>query len=133
MFEALLKILPLTAKAFQWLLTQNDKERERFASLCERISEQLEGFAKASDDQRQSRNLCAELRVYVPEIEEIANGILTENQLKSMARELNSVCDAWSKHSEKVEKGLHITDSDLYEVQDAAGHFRGLAKLVRTL
>ena len=133
MFEALLKVVPLSASALQWLLARNAREREKFASLCERISEQMETFAKASDDLRQSRNLCAELRVYVPEIEELSEDILTDNQLKSLARELNSVCDAWSKHSDKLGKGLHMTDSNLYEVQDAAGHFRGLAKLVRTL
>ena len=119
MFEALLKVVPLAASAFQWVLTQNARERENFAVLCESISENMESFAKASDDQRQSRNLCAELRVYVPEIEEIAKGILTDNQLKGMALELNSVCDAWGRHSEKIEKGSHIIASDLDEVQDA--------------
>lgn len=133
MFEVLLKIVPLTTSAFQWLLTQDAKEREEFASLCQRISENLESFAKESDSQRRSRNLCAELKVYVPEIEDMAKRVLKDNQLKDMAQSLSSVCDAWKEHSEKLKKSSHTFDSNLYEVQDAAGYFRGLAHLVRSL
>lgn len=133
MFEALLKVLPLTASAFQWLLTQDTQEREAFASLCQRISENLESFAQESDSQRRSRNLCAELRVYVPEIEEMARHVLKENQLNDMAQSLSSVCDAWQKHSAKHGTDLHTLDNDLYQVQEAAGHFRGLANLVHSL
>lgn len=133
MFEALLKVVPLTASAFQWLLAQDVKEREAFASLCQRISENLESFAKESDSQRRSRNLCAELKVYVPEIEGMAKRVLKENQLKEMAQSLSSVCDAWQEHSAKLGTNLHALDNDLYQVQDAAGHFRGIANLVRSL
>ena len=133
MFEELLKIVPLTTSAFQWLISRNEKEREQFASLCKRISELMESFAKASDDQRRSRNLCAELRVYVPEIRKMADGILEDNQLSSMAESLSGVCDAWHKHSENLGQSSHAGNSDLGEVQDAAGHFRGLAKLVRSM
>jgi hypothetical protein len=130
MFEILLKVVPLSADAFKWLLSQQAKKREEFAFLCERISQNLESFAKASDDERQSRNLCHELRVYVPEIEKMANGILEDNQLKAMAQALNTVCKAWEEHREKQEKNSHIDARDLLEVEDAAGHFRGLANIV---
>ncbi len=133
MFEALLKILPLTANAYQWLLGRNDKKKENFASLCERIGEVMESFANANEDQRKSKNLCGELRVYVPGIREMAKEILESNQLEEMAKELDDVCTAWSKHSEILEKGVHASDRDLLEIDGAAGHFRGLAKLVRTM
>jgi len=131
MFEILLKVLPLSADAFKWLLNQKARKREEFASLCERITENLESFAKASDDERQSRNLCNELKVYVPVIEKMAEGIIGDNQLKDMAVALNTVCETWKEHREKQENNLHIDARDLLEVQDAAGHFRGLANLVR--
>jgi len=63
MFEALLKFVPLLGSAFQWLLTQNDTERKEFASLCQKISKTFDSFAKASDDERGSRDLCTKLRV----------------------------------------------------------------------
>jgi hypothetical protein len=131
MFETLLGIIPLTADAFQWLLRRSEKERENFASLCDRIAVVLETFVKASDDQRSSRNLCRELLVYVPEIEEIANPILEGNQLNEMAKALSEVCSAWSRHSASVGQEAYVSKSDLDEINAAAGHFRGLANLVR--
>ena len=129
MFEELLKVIPLASSGFQWLIGQKTAKKERFASLCDRICEQLESFANASDDQRQSRNLCAELKVYVPEIEEIAEDKLPENQLEDMASELNRVCEVWNRQH----KSLAITSEELYEIHEAAGHFRGLANLIRTM
>lgn len=133
MFDALFKVVPLAGNGLQWLLERNAREREKFASLCDRISQQLESFAKASTDQRQSRNLCAELKVYVPELEQMAEDLVNGTQLRLMAAELNSVCEAWARHSAKMEDGLHVAERDLYEIEDAAGHFRGLATLVRTM
>ena len=130
MFEALLKIVPLAADAFQWLLSRNEKEREQFGSLCDRIGELLQSFAKASDDERLSRNLCGELKVYVPAIKAMAAPILEKNQLTEMAQALSNVCDAWSRHSENIGKRSYAT-SDLREIDTAGGHFRGLARLVR--
>ncbi len=131
MFEILLKVVPLTASVFNWFWNQSAKERENFAWICEHISETLESFAKASDDERQSRNLCQELKVYVPQIESLAENIVEDNQLKEMAQALDTVCDTWKAHREKQESNSHINSRDLLEIQDAAGHFRGLANLVR--
>src|SRR5215510_8216664 len=131
MFEILLKVVPLSVDAFKWLFNRQDRKKEEFASLCERITENLESFARANDDERRSRNLCNELKVYVPAIEKMAEGILEDNQLKDMAEALNTVCETWKEHREKQENNLHIDARDLLEVQDAAGHFRGLANLVR--
>jgi hypothetical protein len=131
MFEILLKVVPLSVDAFKWLFNRQDRKREEFASLCERITENLESFARASDDERRSRNLCNELKVYVPAIENMAEGIMEDNQLKDMAEALNTVCETWKEHREKQENNLHVDARDLLEVQDAAGHFRGLATLVR--
>ena len=95
MFETLLKLVPVAGSAFQWLTKVNQDKRDKFATLCDEIKILLETYAKATDDQRLSRNLCAELRVYVPDIEKIAEGLLDTNQLTAMANELNTVCDRW--------------------------------------
>jgi|MudIll2142460700_1097286.scaffolds.fasta_scaffold1397242_2 hypothetical protein len=60
----------------------------------------------------------------------MAQTVFMDNQLNDMALALKSVCDASSKHSENREKSSHITNSDLYEVRDAAAHFRALANKV---
>ena len=133
MFETLLGILPLVEDAYKWIVNRNEQEREKFASICERISNLLESFANASDNERKSRNLCEELRVYVPEIKKMAEGILEENQLNSMAEALDGVCDAWAKHSESLKQSSYESDSDLGEIDAAAGHFRALANLVQKL
>src|SRR5215510_5324173 len=116
MFEILLKVVPLSVDAFKWLFNRQDRKKEEFASLCERITENLESFARANDDERRSRNLCNELKVYVPAIEKMAEGILEDNQLKDMAEALNTVCETWKEHREKQENNLHITDHLAYRV-----------------
>lgn len=133
MFETLLKLVPLVGSAFQWLTKVNKDKRDSFANHCEDISKLLKTYADATDDQRLSTNLCAELNVYVPKIEEIAKGILDSNQLTDMAMELGSVCKRWREHTEKIGKDSHIDAESLKEIDAAAGHFNGLAKLVRTM
>ncbi|MES9822694.1 MAG: hypothetical protein ABW165_02605 [Candidatus Thiodiazotropha sp.] len=131
MFELLIKILPLAKGAYNWLVELNDKEKQQFASICENIIKLLASYSNASDNERLSRNLCGELRVYVPEIKEMANNILEENQLNDMDESLDGVCNAWANHSKKHNHNSTISDSDLNEIDVAAGHFRALANIVR--
>ena len=133
MFEALLSAVKLAGSSLQWMLQLNNEKRKNLAALFDRISANLESFAKSRDDQGQSRNLCMELRVYVPEIKNIAQGMLESTQLESMAFELENACAAWAAHSASVGQDSERGGDDLFEIQSAAGHFRGLAALVRAM
>jgi hypothetical protein len=131
MFENLLSVIKLAGSSLQWALQLGEEKRKNFASLCEIISANLENFASASDDERQSRFLCKELEVYVSQIEAFAkNAGLDDNQLHRMAFELGNVCKTWESNSKKTGLEPHRDGDDLLEVKGAAGHFHGLAELV---
>ncbi len=48
-----------------------------------------------------------------------------------MAKELNTLCDRWHEHTEKIGNDYSPIDAEsIKEIDAAAGHFEGLADLV---
>jgi len=133
MFEILLKVIPLASSSLKWVTTLQDEKREALASLFDRIGTILETYANATDDERQSINLCGELEVYAPNIRGIARNILEDNQLNEMADKLQNVCVLWRENSKKIADGSTNDNVALSEISYAAGHFHGLARYVRTM
>ena len=131
MFSDVLDALRFLGSTFTGARQLGDKEQEKFAKICDDISNVLQRFIDASQDRRQSINLCAELREYVTPIRDLANGRLASDEINRLATALNGVCDAWSKLHNSAEAGLHSDKRDLDQLVAAAGTFRGLANRVR--
>ena len=119
------------ANIFTWKRQLDDEKRKKFAFICDQISTVLDKFSKASEDRRQSLNLCAELRQYVEPIRDIAHGTLASDEIDRLATELDRVCDAWKQLTSQAEPSSHSSEGYIDQLVEGAGQFRGLANRLR--
>ena len=133
MFGDVLDALRFLGAAFTGARQLGDEEREKFAKICDSISDLLKSFVDASGDRRQSINLCARLREYVVPLQDLATGRLPSDEINRLATALNGVCDAWSKLHGAAEAGSSVDERDLDELVRAEGTFRGMADRVRAM
>jgi hypothetical protein len=118
--------------AFNWKRQLDDKNREKFASLCDQIGDLLERASKTSEDRRESIGLCAQLREYVEPIRDVARSAAVEpDDINRLATALDGVCDAWQQLGNTAGPGSHSYEGYIDQFVAAKGHFRGLADVTR--
>lgn len=129
MFGEVLDALRFLGSAFTGARQLRSQDREKFAKICDEISNVIEEFIKAPQD----RSFCAELREYVLPIRNLASGRIASDEIDRLATTLNSVCDAWSKLHGTAEADLNLDSSDLDQLKEAKGLFRGLVNRLRAI
>jgi len=133
MFEALIGVLKFLKSSLDWVTRLSEDKREKFAAQCEAISLTMKTFLDASKDERKSIELCAQLLVNVKPIRDIAAKTLSEEELEALAYQLEQVCNAWRSHTQSSGESAEHDAANLNQVAEAAGHFSGLAILVRAI
>jgi hypothetical protein len=133
MFSDVLNALKFLSSAVTGRRQLKDQDRQKFAGICDNISDVLQRFIDASQDRRQSIHLCAELSEYVRPIRDLASGKLASDEINRLATVLDNVCEAWSRERGAADAGLHSDERYLDQIVEAAGSFRGLANRLRAI
>ena len=131
MFSAVLEALKVAVDVVTGERRRSDEEREKFAKICDDIHDVLKGFVDASQDRRQSINLCARLSEYVKPIRALADDRLPSAEIDRLATALEGVCEAWRKLHGAAEAGAHQDEGDLDQLVKAQGTFEGMAGRLR--
>src|SRR5687767_949156 len=107
MLGDVITVVKSLASIISWKRQLDEEKRGKFAGLCDKISNVLERVSSMSEDRRKLIDLCAELRMYVEPIREIADGAVDSDDINRLATELDTVCDAWKKLTASAEPGSH--------------------------
>ncbi len=105
--------------------------RAKLASYFDNISKVLQGFVNMKRQGKQSPGPCAELAVYAKAIRDVASPTLGADEVERLAVELANACQNWEKLTPTEALDIHSYDAYLDQLEEAAGHFRGFANVLR--
>jgi hypothetical protein len=108
-----------------------NERRAKLASYFDNISKVLQGFVDMTRQGEQSTGPCAELAEYAKAIRDVASPTLRADEVERLADELTNACENWQKLTPAGAPGTYSYDTYLNEIEKAAGHFRGLANVLR--
>ena len=133
MFETLLNASKTLLDATAALSQVQQDRRARLADLFEEVGDVLSEIVERKRKNEKSIDLCAELGVFAKMLPEVAENCFPADKVEDLSNALQNAQQAramiyYSKHPNNVNSRY---DKYVIQLEQAAGTFRGLAKVLR--
>ena len=133
MFETLLNASKTLLDATSALSQVQQDRRARLADLFEEVGDVLSEIVERKKKNEKSIDLCAELGVFAKMLPEVAENCFPEDKVDDLSKALHNAQQAramiyYSKYPHNTNNEY---DKYVIQLEQAAGTFRGLAKVLR--
>ena len=133
MFETLLNASKTLLDATSALSQVQQDRRARLADLFEEVGDVLSEIVERKKKNEKSIDLCAELGVFAKMLPQVAENCFPEDKVEDLATALQNAQQAramiyYTKYPHNVDDEY---DKYVIQLEQAAGTFRGLAKVLR--